>query len=111
MATLLPFLQAQAAQLYRLNMTQYRQLKAQLVAATAVLVGLGSGMAYAAGGRDLALPFALGGASGVLYQYMLQVRGPCFGGCGPLQSCYGLSSDVSEPGSAKLRLRPSNRLR
>lgn len=64
---------AQAAQLYRMNMAQYRQLKAQLVAATAVLVGLGSGMAYAAGGRDLALPFALGGASGVLYQYMLQV--------------------------------------
>ncbi|KAL4427631.1 hypothetical protein ABPG75_001720 [Micractinium tetrahymenae] len=63
---------AQAAQLYRLNMAQYRQLKAQLVAATAVLVGLGSGLAYAAGGRDLALPFALGGASGVLYQYMLQ---------------------------------------
>lgn len=70
-----PTPQAQAAQLYRMNMAQYRQLKAQLVAATAVLVGLGSGMAYAAGGRDLALPFALGGASGVLYQYMLQVGG------------------------------------
>lgn len=38
-----------------------------------VLVGLGSALAYAAGGRDLALPFALGGASGMLYQYMLQV--------------------------------------
>ena len=41
---------------------------------TQVLVGLGSALAYAAGGRDLALPFALGGASGMLYQYMLQVR-------------------------------------
>lgn len=40
---------------------------------TQVLVGLGSALAYAAGGRDLALPFALGGASGMLYQYMLQV--------------------------------------
>lgn len=70
---------AQAAQLYRLNMAQYRQLKAQLVAATAVLVGLGSGLAYAAGGRDLALPFALGGASGVLYQYMLQVAADSVG--------------------------------
>lgn len=38
-----------------------------------MLVGLGSALAYAAGGRDLALPFALGGASGMLYQYMLQV--------------------------------------
>jgi len=38
-----------------------------------VLVGLGSALAYAAGGRDLALPFALGGASDMLYQYMLEV--------------------------------------
>lgn len=29
-----------------------------------------------AGGRDLALPFALGGASGMLYQYMLQAGAP-----------------------------------
>ncbi|EFN54594.1 hypothetical protein CHLNCDRAFT_135440 [Chlorella variabilis] len=62
----------QAAHLYSLNMQQYSELKGQLLAATAVLVALGSALAYAAGGRDLALPFALGGASGMLYQYMLQ---------------------------------------
>lgn len=67
--------QERAAALYSLSMQQYGALKAQLVGATAVLVGLGSGLAYAAGGRDLALPFALGGASGMLYQYMLQARG------------------------------------
>lgn len=73
----LPVAQEQAAALYSLNMRQYSALKAQLVGATAVLVGLGSGLAYAAGGRDLALPFALGGTSGVLYQFMLQVGLAC----------------------------------
>lgn len=68
----LTWLQEQAAHLYSLNMQQYSELKGQLLAATAVLVALGSALAYAAGGRDLALPFALGGASGMLYQYMLQ---------------------------------------
>ena len=67
-------LQEQAAALYRMNMQQYGALKAQLIGATAVLVGLGSALAYAAGGRDLALPFALGGTSGMLYQYLLQAR-------------------------------------
>ncbi len=66
-----------AAQLYSLNMQQYAEMKGQLIAATAVLVGLGSALAYAAGGRDLALPFALGGTSGMLYQYMLQVQVDC----------------------------------
>ena len=68
-------------------MQQYNDLKGQLVAATAVLVGMGSALAYAAGGRDLALPFALGGTSGVLYQYMLQVAADSVGGGG--SSPYG----------------------
>ncbi|KAL4855806.1 hypothetical protein ACK3TF_003579 [Chlorella vulgaris] len=71
-----------AAQLYSLNMQQYAEMKGQLIAATAVLVGLGSALAYAVGGRDLALPFALGGTSGMLYQYMLQVAADGVGGGG-----------------------------
>lgn len=92
---------AQASQLHRMNMQQYRELKAQLVAATAVLVGLGSGLAYAAGGRDLALPFALGGASGVLYQYMLQVAVDNVGG----RSAYGQEQGA---GRAEGRAEGSN---
>jgi hypothetical protein len=93
--------QEQAAALYRLNMEQYTSLKGQLLAATAVLVGLGSALAYAAGGRDLALPFALGGASGMLYQYMLQAAADSVGTGGTPNSY------AAETASSGLALRLS----
>ncbi|PRW45591.1 lipase PLAT LH2 family [Chlorella sorokiniana] len=91
----------QAAALYRLNMEQYTSLKGQLLAATAVLVGLGSALAYAAGGRDLALPFALGGVSGMLYQYMLQAAADSVGTGGTPNSY------AAETASSGLALRLS----
>ena len=58
--------QEQAAQLRTFGLRQYTTLKGQMLLATALLVTLGSGVAFAAGGTPLALPFALGGASGML---------------------------------------------
>ena len=64
--------QEQAAQLRTFGLRQYTTLKGQMLLATALLVTLGSGVAFAAGGTPLALPFALGGASGMLYSWLLQ---------------------------------------
>lgn len=64
--------QTQARILHAAGMKGYLHLKAQLLYATALLVVTGSVGAYALDGLHAALPFALGGLGGVLYQLLLQ---------------------------------------
>ena len=64
----------QAAQLREWNLQQYSEMKTTLMGATAALVAVGSGVVYASAGPPLALPFALGGVSSLVYQYLLQRR-------------------------------------
>ena len=63
---------SQAAQLHAFHMQQYSELKLQLLNLTAVLVAVGCGATFAFGGPLYALPFALGGSSALLYQFLLQ---------------------------------------
>lgn len=66
-------LQEQASALQKVSMHGYADLKKRLLLATALLTLGGSGVAAAASGTDAAVPFALGGLAGLLYQYMLQL--------------------------------------
>ncbi|GAB4821531.1 hypothetical protein N2152v2_008577 [Parachlorella kessleri] len=61
----------QAAQLYALNMAQYGDLKTRLLAINAGLVAIGTAAIFAHSGSSLAAPFALGGSSGMVYQFLL----------------------------------------
>lgn len=53
-------------------MADYGSLKARLLIFTALLTLGGSGLVAAASGVEAAVPFALGGAAGLLYQLLLQ---------------------------------------
>lgn len=64
----------EAARLREWNLQKYSDLKIRLLGMTAVLVGLGSTTAFAAAGPGLAVPFALGGMSSLIYQMLLQRR-------------------------------------
>ena len=65
--------QEQAAALRGAGLGEYADLKGRLLLATALLAAGGSGAAALAGGAAAAVPFALGGAAGVLYQFLLQL--------------------------------------
>lgn len=54
-------------------MAEYGQLKGRVLVTTALLTLAGSGVAALASGADAAVPFALGGAAGLLYQMLLQL--------------------------------------
>jgi len=53
-------------------MEDYGDLKSRLLLTTALLTVGGSGVAAIASGMDAAVPFALGGVLGLLYQLLLQ---------------------------------------
>ncbi|KAG1655963.1 hypothetical protein FOA52_005218 [Chlamydomonas sp. UWO 241] len=62
------------AQALRLGgMQAYASTKQRLLLATAALTACGSGVAIVIGGPSAALPFALGGAAGLVYQLLLQI--------------------------------------
>ncbi|KAF8059173.1 hypothetical protein HT031_005345 [Scenedesmus sp. PABB004] len=63
----------QAAALQALSLSDYGELKSRLLLTTALLTLGGSGVAALASGVHAALPFALGGVAGLLYQLLLQV--------------------------------------
>lgn len=63
----------EAAAVQRMSMSSYSELKHRLLLATALLTAGGSGLAAVASGVDAAIPFALGGLAGLLYQFLLQV--------------------------------------
>ena len=63
----------QAAALRGAGLDEYADLKSRLLLATALLAGSGSCAAALAGGPAAAVPFAIGGAAGLLYQLLLQV--------------------------------------
>lgn len=54
-------------------MSEYGGLKARLLATTALLTLGGSGVAALASGLDAAVPFAVGGFAGLMYQLLLQL--------------------------------------
>lgn len=54
-------------------MTEYTELKQRLLMITALLTMGGSGIAALAVGVDAAIPFAVGGMAGVIYQFLLQI--------------------------------------
>lgn len=64
----------QASQLREWNLQTYSDFKATLLGVTAALVAVGTGVTYSTAGPDLAVPFALGGLSSLVYQYLLQRR-------------------------------------
>jgi len=64
---------AEAAALRDGGMEAYASTKRKLLAATFALTAGGSGVAGLIGGPGAALPFAIGGAAGLLYQLLLQV--------------------------------------
>ncbi|KAL6746417.1 hypothetical protein V8C86DRAFT_1524294 [Haematococcus lacustris] len=64
--------QAQASSLRAASLSAYQQLKAQLLTATALLALAGAALSGLLAGRDAALPFALGGLAGCVYQWLLQ---------------------------------------
>ncbi|KAI8473164.1 MAG: hypothetical protein J3K34DRAFT_519180 [Monoraphidium minutum] len=63
----------QAAALRSAGLSEYSDLKQRLLLATALLTAGGSGIAALASGAAAAVPFALGGCAGLVYQYLLQV--------------------------------------
>lgn len=66
-------LQEQAAALKSMGMSDYESLKARLLLTTALLTAGGSGLAAATAGPDAAVPFAIGGLAGLIYQLLLQL--------------------------------------
>ena len=64
----------QAAQLREWNLQVYSDFKITLLGVTAALVAVGTGVTYGTAGPDLAVPFAFGGLSSLVYQYLLQRR-------------------------------------
>ncbi|KAF6257027.1 hypothetical protein COO60DRAFT_1526268 [Scenedesmus sp. NREL 46B-D3] len=63
----------QAAVLQAMSLADYSALKSRLLVTTALLTLGGSGIATLASGVDAAVPFAVGGAAGFLYQLLLQL--------------------------------------
>lgn len=59
--------------LQELSMVDYQTMKLKLLMTTALLTAGGSGVAALTSGADAAVPFALGGAAGLLYQWLLQL--------------------------------------
>lgn len=86
----------EATRLRDWNLQRYSDLKARLLGITAILVGLGSTTTFAAAGMELAVPFALGGTSSLVYQVLLQHR------------VDGVAASVKVPAesSASLRTNP-----
>lgn len=66
-------LQEQAAALKSMGLSDYESLKARLLLTTAVLTAGGSGIAALTAGPDAAVPFAVGGLAGIIYQLLLQL--------------------------------------
>lgn len=66
-------LQEQAAALKSMGMSDYESLKARLLLTTALLTAGGSGLAAVTAGLDAAVPFAIGGLAGLIYQLLLQL--------------------------------------
>lgn len=62
----------QASRLHTVNMQEYEKLKSKLLLTTATLASGGSAGVLAFGGTELAVPFAMGGLAGVVYQIILQ---------------------------------------
>jgi hypothetical protein len=65
--------QEQAAVLQAMSLADYSALKSRLLLTTALLTLGGSGVAAIASGVDAAVPFAIGGMAGLLYQLLLQL--------------------------------------
>eukprot|EP00879_Flechtneria_rotunda_P005442 GHRR01005735.1.p1 GENE.GHRR01005735.1~~GHRR01005735.1.p1 ORF type:complete len:405 (+),score=150.85 GHRR01005735.1:874-2088(+) len=63
----------QAAALRAISLADYGGLKARLLLITSLLTVGGSGVAAAAAGTDAAVPFAIGGMAGLVYQLLLQL--------------------------------------
>eukprot|EP00882_Tetradesmus_deserticola_P003891 GHRQ01004115.1.p1 GENE.GHRQ01004115.1~~GHRQ01004115.1.p1 ORF type:complete len:298 (+),score=112.83 GHRQ01004115.1:1388-2281(+) len=63
----------QAALVQAMGLADYSALKSRLLGTTALLTLGGSGVAAVASGMDAAVPFALGGMAGLLYQLLLQL--------------------------------------
>lgn len=59
--------------LHQLSMVDYETMKLRLLMTTALLTAGGSGVAALAAGADAAVPFAIGGVAGLLYQWLLQL--------------------------------------
>jgi hypothetical protein len=56
-----------------MSLADYSALKSRLLLTTALLTLGGSGVAALASGIDAAVPFAIGGMAGLLYQLLLQL--------------------------------------
>lgn len=56
-----------------MGLSDYEGLKSRLLLATALLTAGGSGIAAVTVGPDAAVPFAVGGLAGLLYQLLLQL--------------------------------------
>jgi hypothetical protein len=65
--------QEQAAALHALSLADYSHLKVRLLLTTALLTLGGSGIAAVWQGLDAAIPFAVGGTAGLVYQLLLQL--------------------------------------
>lgn len=61
----------EASALYGLGLAEYGGFKARLLATTGALVAAGGSVALVAGGVSAAVPFLAGGATGLLYQWLL----------------------------------------
>ena len=53
-------------------MGKYSLFKERLLQTNLSLVGIGTSLAWAIGGEDIAVNFACGGMGGLLYQWLLQ---------------------------------------
>uniref|UniRef100_A0A383VRU7 DUF7755 domain-containing protein n=1 Tax=Tetradesmus obliquus TaxID=3088 RepID=A0A383VRU7_TETOB len=63
----------QAAVLQAMSLADYSALKSRLLITTSLLTLGGSGVAAVASGVEAAVPFAIGGMAGLLYQLLLQL--------------------------------------
>jgi hypothetical protein len=72
--------QEQAAVMQAVGSAEYGALKDRLLLTTAAMGAGGSALAAALAGPDVALPFAIGGAAGLLYQWLLQQGADSLGG-------------------------------
>eukprot|EP00878_Enallax_costatus_P015731 GHUV01016482.1.p2 GENE.GHUV01016482.1~~GHUV01016482.1.p2 ORF type:complete len:171 (+),score=80.62 GHUV01016482.1:1567-2079(+) len=91
-------MQEQAAALHSMSMSEYGSLKARLLATTALLTLGGSGVAALASGLDAAVPFALGGCAGLLYQLLLQLGADA--AVGSAAAVAGSASSISSVNAA-----------
>lgn len=56
-----------------MDLAEYDDLKSRVLYTNLALAAGGAGVAGLAGGLDAAIPFAVGGAAGVVYQWLLQL--------------------------------------